>query len=90
MMKKSEAKPGSKPKKATRETKEVKSRKVVSRKSATGEKKVSRKVAIAKTLPGEEEISRKAYEIYKERITRGENGNPTDDWHKAAEILRNS
>lgn len=89
-MKKSEVKPGSKTKKTTKEAKSTTIKKTVSRKSATGEKKISRKVAVSKTLPSDEDISRKAYEIYMERTSRGENGNPADDWHKAAERLRNS
>jgi len=38
--------------------------------------------------PTEDEIRAKAQEIYNERISRGEYGNPDDDWHKAVNALR--
>jgi anti-sigma28 factor (negative regulator of flagellin synthesis) len=47
-------------------------------------------VAVAKHKPTEEEIRNKAYEIYHQRIARGENGNSSDDWLKAIKLLKDS
>jgi len=81
-MKKAEAKTGSKVKTTTRAAKTVKS---------SNETKVSvaksRKAQAVKPEPTIEEISRKAYEIYNQRISHGEKGSQTDDWHKAVELL---
>jgi len=82
-MKKSEAKTSSrakKPTKAVRLVKESTATKVTAMRS--------RKVATKKIEPTDEEISMKAYEFYNQRISRGEYGTPTDDWHRAAEALR--
>ena len=48
------------------------------------------KVTGKKSLPSEEEIRKKAEEIYHQRIVRGEQGNATDDWHKAERLLRDA
>jgi uncharacterized membrane protein len=34
------------------------------------------------------EIAMKAYDIYKARMARGEQGHSDDDWHKAVKELR--
>ena len=39
-------------------------------------------------LPKHEEISQKAHEIYLERISKGEPGNPDTDWQQALDILK--
>jgi hypothetical protein len=82
-MKKTEVKTGGKAKKVTKTVKAVKS---------TAAAKVTevktRKVKAAKPEPTIEEISAKAYEIYNQRISRGEKGTQTDDWHKAVELLK--
>jgi hypothetical protein len=72
MMKTSNAKAISKPKKTSEAGKAVKSRKVTTSKSG----------------PSEEEIREKAKEIYHLRIERGEDGTTVDDWLKAEELLR--
>ena len=84
-MKKSVVKASSKPKKTTSAVKSEKSSKGTKETAAR-----SRKITTGKADPSEAEISKKAYEIYNERIRRGENGTPTDDWNKAIEILRKS
>ena len=81
-MKKAEAKTGSKVKTTTSAAKTVKSSK-----ETKGTVVKSRKAKAVKPEPTIEEISRKAYEIYNQRISRGEAGTQTDDWHKAVEIL---
>lgn len=81
-MKKAEAKTGNKVKTTTRAVKTVKSSK-----ETTGTAVKSRNVNAVKPEPTIEEISRKAYEIYNQRISRGETGTQTDDWHKAVELL---
>jgi hypothetical protein len=82
-MKKTEVKTSGKAKKTTKAAETVKS---------TGATKVtavkSRKVKAVKPEPTIDEISRKAYEIYNQRISRGETGTQTDDWHKAVELLK--
>jgi len=81
-MKKAEAKTGSKVKTTIRAAKTVKSSK-----ETKGTAVKSRNVKAVKPEPTIEEISRKAYEIYNQRISRGETGTQTDDWHKAVELL---
>ena len=81
-MKKAEAKTGSKVKTTTSAAKTVKSSN-----ETKGTVVKSRKAKAVKPEPTIEEISRKAYEIYNQRISRGEAGTQTDDWHKAVEIL---
>ncbi len=39
-------------------------------------------------LPKHVEISQKAHEIYLERISKGEPGNPDSDWQQALDILK--
>jgi hypothetical protein len=81
-MKKTEVKTSGKAKKTTKAVKAVKST------GATKDTAVkSRKVKAVKQEPTIEEISMKAYEIYNQRISRGEKGTQTDDWHKAVELL---
>jgi hypothetical protein len=55
-----------------------------------GEAVKKKKVAVIKHIPTDEEIRNKAYEIYHQRIARGEHGNASDDWLKAVELLKNS
>lgn len=82
-MKKTEVKKSEKAKKVTKAVKTVKS---------AGTAKVTavrtRKAKVVKPEPTIEEISMKAYEIYNQRISRGEEGTQTDDWHKAVELLK--
>jgi hypothetical protein len=85
MMKKAEAKTSSKAKTTTKAVKTAKSSK-----ETKGTAVKSRKVKAVKPEPTIEEISRKAYEIYNARISRGELGTQTDDWHKAVELLKKS
>jgi hypothetical protein len=83
VMKKTEVKTIGKAKKTTKAVKAVKST------GATKDTAVkSRKVKVVKPEPTIEEISMKAYEIYNQRISRGEKGTQTDDWHKAVELLK--
>lgn len=82
-MKKAEAKTGSNVKTATSAAKTVKSSK-----ETKGSAMKSRTVKAVKPEPTIEEITRKAYEIYNQRISRGETGSQTDDWHKAVELLK--
>ncbi len=84
-MKKSETKPAAGSRKTAGKAKSVESKKTSARKTTVG-RKPGRKAA--GQMPGEDEISRKAYEIYQERISRGETGTPADDWHKAVESLK--
>ena len=81
-MKKTEVKTSGKAKKTTKAAKTVKST------VATKGTAVKRKVKAVKPEPTIEEISMKAYEIYNERISRGEKGTQADDWHKAVELLK--
>lgn len=81
-MKKAEAKTGSKVRTTTRAAKTV-----MSSKETKGTAVKSRKAKAVKPELTIEEISRKAYEIYNQRISRGETGTQTDDWHKAVELL---
>lgn len=82
-MKKAEAKTGSKVKTTTRGAKTLKSSKEIK-----GTAVKSSKAKAVKPEPTIEEISRKAYEVYNQRISRGETGTQTDDWHKAVELLK--
>lgn len=82
-MKKAEAKTGSKVKTTTSAAKTVKSSN-----ETKGSAVKSREVKAVKPEPTIEEITRKAYEIYNQRIIRGETGSQTDDWHKAVELLK--
>jgi hypothetical protein len=82
-MKKTEVKTSGKAKKTTKAVKAVKST------GATKDTAVkSRKAKAVKPEPTIEEISMKAYEIYNQRMSRGEKGTQTDDWHKAVELLK--
>jgi hypothetical protein len=82
-VKKTEAKTVEKAKKTTKAAKTVKGTS-----AAKGTAVKSRKVKGVKPEPTIEEISMKAYEIYNQRISRGEEGTQTDDWHKAVELLK--
>ena len=73
-MKTSKAKVAGRPKKTSETKKAVK----------------SKKVSTSKSEPGEAEIREKAKEIYHQRIARGENGTPLDDWFKAEDLLKGS
>ncbi len=50
----------------------------------------SKKVTTSKSGQSEEEISKRAYEIYQQRIARGENGTAENDWLEAEQLLRGS
>lgn len=82
-MKKAEAKTSSRAEKTTKAVKAVKSSK-----ETKGTAVKSSKLKTLKPEPTIEEISTKAYEIYNARISRGENGTQTDDWHMAVELLK--
>lgn len=49
---------------------------------------MSKKVTIKYSAPDEEEIREKATEIYYQRIERGEQGTPENDWYEAEKYLR--
>ncbi len=54
---------------------------------------VSKKLADAartsrKGIPTNEEISQKAHEIYLDRISKGEPGNPDSDWQQALDFFK--
>ena len=60
-------------------------------KKSTKEKAVKpRKVTARKSGPTHEDIRLKAEEIYHERIARGADGTPEDDWHLAEKLLKAS
>lgn len=84
-MKKSVVKPAARSKKTTGKAKSVETKKASGQKTRIGQKPWKKDAA---QMPGEEEISRKAYEIYQNRISRGETGTPADDWHKAVESFK--
>jgi len=92
-MKKTEVKTGVKAKKAEvkasgeakKTTKTVKTVKSAGTTKATAVR--TRKAKVVKQEPTIEEITMKAYEIYNQRISRGEAGSQADDWHKAVELL---
>ncbi len=48
----------------------------------------AQKVSAHKSGPTHEEIRKKAEEIYHERIARGADGTPEDDWHLAEKLLK--
>lgn len=79
-MKTTKAKTASKPKKTTKAGKAVKKKEVTTR----------RKISVIKSGPTEEEIRQKAYEVYHQRLARGESGSSWDDWNKATELLKDS
>ena len=84
-MKKSEVKPAARSKKTAGKAKSVESTKGPGRKTTIGRKPGRKAVG---QIPGEDELNRKAYEIYQDRVRRGEKGTPADDWHKAIESLK--
>jgi hypothetical protein len=47
-----------------------------------------KKVTAHKSGPTHEEIRKKAEEIYHDRIARGADGTPEDDWHLAEKLLK--
>jgi hypothetical protein len=62
---------------------------VKAKKSTASPKAVpSKKAKITKSIPGEEEIRLKAQEIYNDRISRGEQGTPEEDWLTAERLLK--
>jgi len=85
-MKTLKAKPKGKPKKAAKAGAISKPKKT----SGTVKAVKSRKETAGKSEPGEVEIRKKANEIYLQRIARGEQGTPSEDWQKAEEFLRGS
>jgi hypothetical protein len=95
-MKKTEVKTSGKAKKTTKAAETVKSTGATKATAVKSSKETkvtavkSRKVKAVKPEPTIEEISMKAYEIYNQRISRGETGTQTDDWHKAVELLTKS
>ena len=50
----------------------------------------SKKATPVNRIPTEDDIRKKAQEIYELRLSRGEQGNALNDWHKAEELLRGS
>jgi hypothetical protein len=46
------------------------------------------RAAVKKSVPSEEEIRLKAYEIYHQRVARGESGSEMDDWMKAMQTFK--
>ncbi len=48
----------------------------------------SKQVIINSYSPDEEEIRERALEIYNQRIERGEQGTPENDWFEAENFLR--
>jgi hypothetical protein len=47
-----------------------------------------KKATIGNSTPSEEDIREKATEIYHQRIERGEQGTPENDWFEAENYLR--
>ena len=58
------------------------------RKTAASKKSVAAAGTGKRKIPTQEEISQKAHEIYLERISKGEPGNPDSDWQQALDILQ--
>jgi hypothetical protein len=58
------------------------------KRSASTAKAGQGRTKAAKNSPGENDIRAKAQELYFDRISRGENGTPEDDWLRAEQILR--
>jgi len=77
-MKTTKAKTAGKTKKTTSTGVKLKTKKVTARKKTTS----------IRSIPTEEEIRQKAYEIYHQRLARGEGGSDMDDWKKAMELLK--
>ena len=50
----------------------------------------AKKVSPPKPEPDEESIRAKALEIYHERMVRGEEGTPEEDWERAKKALKKS
>jgi hypothetical protein len=48
----------------------------------------SKKATVRYPAPGEEEIRERAMEIYHQRIERGEQGTPENDWFEAENYFR--
>jgi hypothetical protein len=48
----------------------------------------TKNVASRKSKPTEDQIRLKAEEIYWDRIARGADGTPEDDWHLAEKLLK--
>jgi len=48
----------------------------------------TKKQTVSKTKPTEEEIRMKAQELYDQRMSSGEHGTASDDWHKAEKLLK--
>jgi hypothetical protein len=49
-----------------------------------------KKITSRKPALNEEDIRKKAEEIYYDRIARGIDSTPEDDWHKAEKLLKAS
>lgn len=88
-MKTSESRPGTKPKRSATGTRTAKTK--TTELKAVKSKSVRSKTAVPEQpFPDDEAIGRKAYEIYTERMLRGEQGTAHDDWIKARDILTKS
>ena len=74
------AKTAGKTKKTVKTGEKLKTTKVTARKKTPA--------ASTRSTPSEEDIRQKAYEIYHQRLARGEAGNDMDDWKKAVELLK--
>lgn len=74
------------PSKSTADNKKASSTKA--RKPAANKKTVAAVSRAKRGIPTHEEISQKAHEIYLERISKGEPGNPDSDWQQALDILQ--
>ena len=79
-MKTTKAKTAGKTKKTAMAGEKPKTTKVTARKETPA--------ASIRLTPSEEDIRQKAYEIYHQRLARGEGGNDMDDWKKAVELLK--
>jgi hypothetical protein len=93
-MKATKTKATGRPKKATAAAESGTRKKSVTNSQSTGskvqvKKSAVKKTAVKKNSPSEDQIRQKAYEIYNQRIARGEYGSEMDDWSKAMDQLNN-
>jgi hypothetical protein len=66
----------------------AKKTKNITKATTAGKKSTPKRTTTKKQEFIDEEIAMKAYDIYKARIARGEQGHSDDDWHKAVKELR--
>lgn len=91
-MKATKTKTAGRTKKATVAAESGSIKKSVSNSKSTGskaqvKKSTVKKSVVKKSSPGEDQIRQKAYELYNQRIARGEQGSEMDDWKKAIDLL---